>query len=109
MCEGGVFVADTVPERQGEGNITKGFRNTTSGWASRGKGTVRKYQLAWERGHENLVSETAQKLLSRTGGAAAEDKKASNDHDRNFFNHTQLGRNKQSHYMLMGSSKIVLN
>ena len=43
MCEGGVFVAGAVPERQGKGNITKGFRNTTSGWESRGKGTVRKY------------------------------------------------------------------
>lgn len=73
-----------------------------SGWESRGKGTVKKYRLARERGHENLVLEMAQKLLRGAGGAAAEGKKARDGHDRNFLNHTQLGRNKQGHYMLMG-------
>lgn len=101
-CEGGGFVAGAVAGRQGKGSITKWFRNTISGWESRGKGTVKKYRVARERGHENLVLEMAQKLLSGAGRAAAEGKKASDGHDRNFFNHTQLGRNKQGHYMLMG-------
>lgn len=76
MCEGGVLGAGTVPERQDKGNTTKWFRNTVSGWESRGRGAAKKYP-----GYKTFVSEMAQKLLSEAGRRATEDKKVSNGHE----------------------------
>lgn len=110
MCEGGVFGAGTVPERQDKGNITKWFRNTISGWDSRGRGAVRKYWLAQKRGYKTFVSEMAQKLLSEAGRGAAGDKKARNGHEilkKSSIKHRWEETNRDSLYGYGFSPEII--
>lgn len=89
MCEGGSCVQALSQEM----GLRRHHKTIQEYDFKGGRAAIREMELSCCMGEtrRTSTSKAAKKLLSRAG---REGKKGSNEHDRSFFNHTQLGRKK---------------